>query len=141
MNSMEDSIRLWIALVPPQMEELRTHHRIQPDIHTSRIDLSATHAPIGRATDVQWCCGYLVGERFDLVSSVGVDFFFQKNMMSREDCSIRSSIPWLLMSRFVSVLLGTEEWASCRLLCFKFLFEPCKPWQNGGKLALGACDR
>ena len=52
---MEDSIRLWIALAPPQMEELRTHHRIQPDIHTSRIDLSATHAPIGRATDVQWC--------------------------------------------------------------------------------------
>ena len=52
---MEDSIRLWIALAPPQMEELRTHHRIQPDVHTSRIDLSATHAPIGRATDVQWC--------------------------------------------------------------------------------------
>ena len=51
---MEDSIRLWIALAPPQMEEVRTHHRIQPDIHTSRIDLSATHAPIGRATDVQW---------------------------------------------------------------------------------------
>ena len=22
-----------------------------------------------------------------------------------------------------------------------FLFEPCKPWQNGGKLVLGACDR
>ena len=42
LNSMEDSIRLWIALAPPQMEELRTHHRIQPDIFTSRIDLSAT---------------------------------------------------------------------------------------------------
>ena len=41
LNSMEDSIRLWIALAPPQMEELRTHHRIQPDIFTSRIDLSA----------------------------------------------------------------------------------------------------
>ena len=40
--------------------------------------------------------------------------------MRREDCSIRSSIPWSLMSRFVSVLLGTEEWASCRLLCFRF---------------------
>ena len=56
------------------------------------------------------------------MSSVDVDFFFQKNMMSREDCSIRSSIPWLLMSRLVSVLPGTVEWASCRLLCPKFFF-------------------
>ena len=58
LNSMEDSIRLWIALAPPQMEELRTHHRVQPDIYTSRIDLSATHAPLGRATDAQWCHTY-----------------------------------------------------------------------------------
>ena len=58
LNSMEDSIRLWIALAPPQMEELRTHHRVQPDISTSRIDLSATHAPVGRATDVQQCHTY-----------------------------------------------------------------------------------
>ena len=55
LNSMEDSIRLWIALAPPQMEELRTRHRVQPDIYTSRIDLSATHAPIGRGTDAHWC--------------------------------------------------------------------------------------
>ena len=137
---MEDSIRLWIALVPPQMEELRTHHRVQPDLHnTSEYPWHARLAH-GSHSNRSWRYGYLVGERFDLVSSVGTDFFFQKNMMSREDCSIRSSIPWLLMSRFVSVLLGTVEWASGRLLCSKFLVEPCKPWQNGGKLALGACD-
>ena len=55
LSSMEDSIRLWIALSPPQMEELQTRHRIQPDVYTSRIDLSATHMPLGRDTDVQWC--------------------------------------------------------------------------------------
>ena len=57
---------------------------------------------------------------FDLVSFVGMDFLFQKNVMSREDCSIRSLTPWLLMSQYVSVLLETEEWASCRLLYFRF---------------------
>jgi len=55
---MEDSIRLWIALSPPQMEELRTRHRIRPDEYTSRIDLSATQMPLGRDTDVQWCQTY-----------------------------------------------------------------------------------
>ena len=132
LSSMEDSIRLWIAVAPPQKEELRTRHRIQPDIYTSRIDLSATHAPIGRATDVQQCHTYncfdysflqveitalgtferwrqMYWRRFDMVSFVGMDFLFQKNVMSREDCSIRSSTPWLLMSRSLSVLLGTEE--------------------------------
>ena len=98
LNSMEDSIRLWIALAPPQMEELRTHHRVQPDIYTSRIDLSATHAPIGRATDAHWCnahnyfdysllqveitaLGYfrkmeeqMYWRSFDLVSFVGMGF-------------------------------------------------------------------
>ena len=29
---MEDSIRLWIAVAPPQLEELRTLQRISPDI-------------------------------------------------------------------------------------------------------------
>ena len=58
LSSMEDSIRLWIALSPPQMEELRTRHRIRPDEYTSRIDLSATQMPLGRDTDVQWCQTY-----------------------------------------------------------------------------------
>ena len=37
-------------------------------------------------------------------------------VMSREDCFIRSSTAWLLMSRLTSVLLGSwATWASCRL--------------------------
>ena len=55
---MTDSIRLWIAVAPPQLEELRTLQRISPDIYTSRIDLSATQMPLGRETDVQWCHTY-----------------------------------------------------------------------------------
>ena len=143
LSSMEDSIRLWIALAPPQMEELRTRHRIRPDEYTSRIDLSATQMPLGRDTDVQWCQTYnyfeysflqveitalgyfgrwkrMYWRRFDLVSFVGMDFLLQRNVMSREDCSIRSLIPWLPMSQYVSVLLVTDEWASCRLLYFRF---------------------
>ena len=98
---MEDSIRLWIALAPPQMEELRTHHRIQPDIHTSRIDLSATHAPIGRATDIHWCCGDLVG-LYDasaaLPSVVGRE-------LSKDEC-----YPPLSSNRDYTPGLSKEKW-------------------------------
>ena len=64
--------------------------------------------------------------RSNLVSFVGMDFLFQKNVMSREDCSIRSSTPWLLMSRFMSVLLGTEECEMMRgMRCSAMCLLPC----------------
>ena len=103
---MEDSIRLWIAVAPPQLEELRTLQRISPDIYTSRIDLSATQ--------MYW-------RKFRKVSSVGMDFFFLKNMMGKEGCFIGSSIRWLSMSQFVNVLIETEAWVSCRLVYFRSL--------------------
>ena len=53
--AMEDCIRLWIAVAPPQLEELQNRRRISPDIYTARIDMSATQIPLGRDTDVQWC--------------------------------------------------------------------------------------
>ena len=103
---MEDSIRLWIAVAPPQLEELRTLQRISPDTYTSRIDLSATQ--------MYW-------RKFRKVSSVGMDFFFLKNMMGKEGCFIGSSIRWLSMSQFVNVLIETEAWVSCRLVYFRSL--------------------
>ena len=103
---MEDSIRLWIAVAPPQLEELRTLQRISPDIYTSRIDLSATQ--------MYW-------RKFRKVSSVGMDFFFLKNMMGKEGCFIGSSIRWLSMSQFVNVLIETKAWVSCRLVYFRSL--------------------
>ena len=119
------------------------HHRVQPDIYTSRIDLSATHAPIGRGTDAHWCnahnyfdysllqveitaLGYFRKMEANVLEKLRpgefrwYGFLVQKNVMSREDCSIRSLTPWLLMSQYVSVLLVTEEWAGCRLLYFRF---------------------
>ena len=42
-------------MAPPQLEELRVFRRLSPDIHTSRIDMSANQLPLGRENDVQWC--------------------------------------------------------------------------------------
>ena len=78
LNSMEDSIRLWIALAPPQMEELRTKHRIYPDIYTSRIDLSATRAPLGRVTDVRGCHTYSYFEYSFLQVEITALGYFRK---------------------------------------------------------------
>ena len=51
-------MRLWIAVAPPQLEELRVLRRLSPDIFTARIDMSANDLPLGRESDVQWCSTY-----------------------------------------------------------------------------------
>ena len=63
---MEDSIRLWIAVAPPQLEELRTLQRISPDIYTSRIDLSATQMYLEKVQkgEFRWY-GLLLPEEYD----------------------------------------------------------------------------
>ena len=55
---MTDCVRLWIAVAPPQLEELRVLRRLSPDIYTARIDMSANDLPLGRESDVQWCSTY-----------------------------------------------------------------------------------
>ena len=50
-----DSLLLWLALAPPQVEELRNHLRIQPGIATERIDLSTSCTPVGRDSAVYQC--------------------------------------------------------------------------------------
>ena len=50
-----DSLLLWLALAPSQVEELRNRQRIPPDITFSRIDLSSSRTPVGRDSDVHQC--------------------------------------------------------------------------------------
>ena len=53
-----DSLSLWLALAPSQVEELRSRRRVPADITFSRIDLSSSQAPVGRPSDVHQCYEY-----------------------------------------------------------------------------------
>ena len=53
-----DSLSLWLALAPSQVEELRSRRRVPADITFSRIDLSSSEAPVGRPSDVHQCYEY-----------------------------------------------------------------------------------
>ena len=40
-----ESIFVWLALSPPQVQELRDRRRISPDVNTARFDLSVNTSP------------------------------------------------------------------------------------------------
>ena len=130
--AMADCVRLWIAVAPPQQEELRVLRRLSPDIFTARIDMSANDLPLGRERVM--CSGarpiasssiassrwrfqlWVIStrwkqrfwRRFQEESSGGMDFFSRKNVMNKGDCSIGSLSKGWSMSQSIDVLIATE---------------------------------